>query len=444
MKKIKKISLVVFIGLCLCSFLVSQTDDELFSSPSTIEGSDDGLFSDDDMFSDPMLSDTDAVEAPSVELTNSSLIFSAGSARFGGSLGTSLQIRTFFNDPYNKDIVNAQYIGDSLKASFLMPSIDANLFFDARPTETSRLYGKFSIGYPFETELPLAELTMGALPSITLPSFKVVELFTDFSFKDTAFFRFGKHTVKWGVGYFFSPADIINLSAIDPENPDEQREGPVSLLTHIIVPGTQTNIWAYVLPDAQSLKVIDTALALKTEFLLGTYELGIGAWYKYNRPPHAVATLTGSIAGKVGLFAEGVFAWGKEEDWLTRSIDTIKENDVALKDMKGVFKATIGANYYWKLPKLSFAGQYMWDENHQVALSVSRAEFISEKLSLSAFCLMDIVDVTGMANLNLGINCFDGLTLSTGPSFTFGSTEKLGGPQSITYSLSARLGGGRF
>ena len=48
---------------------------------------------------------------------------------------------------------------------------------------------------------------------------------------------------KVGSGVFFSPADIINLAAIDPEDPEKQREGPISLRVHFPIEGTQTNLW---------------------------------------------------------------------------------------------------------------------------------------------------------------------------------------------------------
>lgn len=434
MKRFKLIFFLVLICV-LCVSIFAQTDDDMFTTSG-----DDELFSDDDLFSEDS---ANTINAGTSSVSASGVIFNAGSVRFGGTLSSNIKVTALFMDPYNKEVVNEKYFADSLKNTYLIPTLGVDLFFDARPKDTMRLYGKFTVSYPFETEIPLGAFMPGA-PSVLVPSFKVTELFTDFEYKDRVFFRFGKHTVKWGVGYFFSPADIINLGKIDPENPDEQREGPISLRTQIIIPGTQTNIWAYVLPDTTTFKAIDTAAAVKAEFVLGSYELGFGAWYKYNRPPHLAATLTGSIAGKVGLFAEGVFAWGSEDDWLTRSKDKIEDNDVAFKDMKSVYKATIGASYYWKLPKVNLAAQYLYDETHTAALSFSRSEFISKKLSISGFGMMDLKDVTGMASATLGINCFDGLSISAGPSFTFGTKEKLGGPQTITFNVSARLGGGKF
>ena len=41
--------------------------------------------------------------------------------------------------------------------------------------------------------------------------FHVSELFSDFQFRDTLFFRAGKQTINWGVGYFFSPADLLYI-----------------------------------------------------------------------------------------------------------------------------------------------------------------------------------------------------------------------------------------
>ncbi|HUH44832.1 MAG TPA: hypothetical protein VLZ44_06660, partial [Treponemataceae bacterium] len=75
--------------------------------------------------------------------------------------------------------------------------------------------------------------------------------------------------------------------------------------------------------------------------------------------------------------------------------------------------------------------------------SLSRSEFITKKMSLSAFTLMDILEHTGTASLNLGVDFFDGFSLSAGPAlsrFATDSEKKI----SASFSLSLRFGGGRF
>src|SRR5690606_34381728 len=95
-----------------------------------------------------------------------------------------------------------------------------SLFLDARPSRNLRAFAKIR-GEVRLTETPLD------------PNVALHELFVDFDLSETAFLRLGKQTVEWGVGYFFSPADIINVGRIDPENPETEREGPVALRLHV-------------------------------------------------------------------------------------------------------------------------------------------------------------------------------------------------------------------
>jgi hypothetical protein len=156
MKKNKKAYVAAILICALCVSIFAQTDDDLFSgsdddaifiqdesfSSDDSFFSDDNLFSDDDLFSDEVIIDNDASTAGtgSVSLSGSSLIFQTGSVRFGGSLSSSIQLNTVFMDPYNEEVVNAQYFGDSLKNTLLIPSIGVDLFFDARPKDALRLY----------------------------------------------------------------------------------------------------------------------------------------------------------------------------------------------------------------------------------------------------------------------------------------------------------------
>jgi hypothetical protein len=455
---------LVFFLLGIKAFAI-DSDDYLFSDDSfSDEGffSDAEFFSDEDLFSDDIFSSETLVETPvtKIDASLSSLIFETGSVRFGGSLSAGLHMESIWIDPFSSDCdflygteMGAIKLG-GLENTGINPTLDLDLFFDSRPSSNTRLYGKFNVMYPFNKNDPNIFVDMAlfsspeayVLTEIIVPNFSVFELFTDFNYDDKIYFRFGKHTVKWGVAYFFSPADIINLAAIDPEDPEKQREGPISLRVHFPIEGTQTNLWFYILPDEKTMLVKDSSFAFKAEFLVATSELGFGAWYRYNSPPHLMGTFTGSLAGKVGLFAETVFAWGNEDAW---------QNDRAFTEMKPVLDATLGASYYWEKAKINLAGQYLFGFDfsnldtknytgaHKAALSLSRSEFIIKKMSLSAFALMDILEHTGTASLNLGVNFFDGFSLSTGPSLSImsiGAEKKM----NASFSLSLRFGGGRF
>ena len=417
-------------------WLFASSDDDLFSSSSDddlffggssdddlfFSGSDDDMFGGDDMFGEEITADS---SSSSQSIFSGLDLINTEKVRFGGSASFGLNTAVNFNNLFSSNAGNASYWGDAFYDATLSPRLGAELYFDAHPDEILRLYGKAGIDYPFS-------LTAGA---VNVPNFYVKELFTDFSLGDYVYFRFGKHTVKWGVGYFFSPADVINLSAIDPENPTATREGPVSLRTQILIPGTQNCVYLYGILGDQKL-IRDAAIAAKYEFLVGNYEIGIGAWYKYKRSPRLVATTTGSIKD-VSLFAEGVFAWGLEEDWT---------NNVAFKDMKPVFQATLGGSYTWNEPKISLSLQYFYNGfgvadmsdssipellakqllysycgQHYIATSVSKSKlFDNDDVGLSAFGIMSLTDFSGMASLNCSIKLFRNCSMSFGPSFTFG------------------------
>ncbi|HPU65674.1 MAG TPA: hypothetical protein PLW89_07585, partial [Limnochordia bacterium] len=108
----------------------------------------------------------------------------------GGSYNFSLRAsRTFRGDAEPEDRFRA--------------SLDSQLYLDARPDPNFRAFGKVGLGYD-------ASGGEDAFKS------KLLELFADFNYDNKVFFRAGKQNVKWGVGYFFSPADIINIGRIDP------------------------------------------------------------------------------------------------------------------------------------------------------------------------------------------------------------------------------------
>jgi hypothetical protein len=166
----------------------------------------------------------------------------------------------------------------------LSPSVAGKVFFDARPDEDTRFYGSVKTAWPFTTtqNVLTGATYVPATPPVTTdptvtttsttlswPNVSVFELFADRAWNDTLFFRFGKHTVKWGVGYFWSPADVINLTQIDVTDPTAQREGPISLRLLAPIKGTQNNIWAYAIvpnvtsANAASLDATDVAAAAK-------------------------------------------------------------------------------------------------------------------------------------------------------------------------------------
>ncbi|MGI5079674.1 hypothetical protein E4N94_06330 [Treponema denticola] len=426
------------------------------------------------------------------DLEKASLSLESKKLRIGGSLSSSMGINYAWVDPYSKKDDYLKSFKDG-KGTF-NTTLNGSLFFDARPNEDLKLYGKFLFGFPFEKSLSGAltvpKNSFGPLQpnDIILPigvngaaNIKIQELYTDFSAKDIAFFRFGKHAVKWGTGYFYSPADVINISRIDPQDPTADREGGISLRTHIIIPKTQHNIWLYMLPPGQGEDFDPkyTAGAAKGEFVVGNWELGFGGWYKYEKAPRLITTVSGSIAGKVAVFGEGVFAWGSDYTYYKADMSPYTEKN------KPFFQATIGGSYSNADTNTSIALQYFYNGfgysntdastsilekaedpvslsdasfrkklqnvlamgnrgQHYIALNISQNKLGTDKLSLNLFQQFAISELEGFSKLTLNWKIYKFASMSTGPSFSYPLSPSSKTKGQIGYSLSFRLGGGTF
>lgn len=426
------------------------------------------------------------------DLEKATLSLESKKMRIGGSLSSSMGIDYAWVDPYSKKDDYLKSFKDG-KGSF-NTTLNGSLFFDARPNEDLKLYGKFLFGFPFEKSLSGAltvpKNSFGPLQpnDISLPigvngaaNIKIQELYTDFSAKDIAFFRFGKHAVKWGTGYFYSPADVINISRIDPQDPTADREGGISLRTHIIIPKTQHNIWLYLLPPGQGEDFDPkyTAGAAKGEFVVGNWELGFGGWYKYEKAPRLITTVSGSIAGKVAVFGEGVFAWGSDYTYYKADMSSYTEKN------KPFFQATLGGSYSNADTNTSIALQYFYNGfgysntdvstsilekaedpvslsdasfrkklqnvlamgnrgQHYIALNISQNKLGTDKLSLNLFQQFAISELEGFSKLTLNWKIYKFASMSTGPSFSYPLSPSSKTKGQIGYSLSFRLGGGTF
>ena len=332
-----KKSLLLLAGLLLLtSVAMAQSDDDLF-------GSDDDLFGEDDF----LIEEVEDVSAKT-DLSKG-ILFDNGSVKIGGSLSASASFSTIL---YQEDSTD---FAKNLENSTLAPSLGSSITLDARPKQDLRLFSRFNINYPFADSV-----------------INVKEMFTDFNAGDYVSFRFGLHTVTWGTGLFYSPvSDMINTSSIDPEHRDEQVDGSLNLRTLINFPGTMNNLWFYVIPDKGTWLARDTALALKSEFVFGGWELGAGAFYKYNTAPRAMLTVSGSIK-KWALFGEAVYQYGSDREWLE------KQN---FEDKKSVFKATAGFMRSWTDPNISLLAQYYYDGNDFDASEFSDLSFYLNNMS---------------------------------------------------------------
>ena len=446
----KRFIILLIIGL-LTAFAFAQSDDDLFGG------------SDDDLFTDDSIVEVKDVSAKS-DLSKG-VIFDTGSIKVGGSLSAGITTNTVLYSPEENDLVKNIY------ASTLKPDLSAMLSVDARPTETLRIYTKFGFAYPFQNKA-----TANGNSIVIADWFKLKELFTDFSLKDTAFFRFGIHTVTLGTGYFFSPvSDMINTSSIDPENPEKQVDGALNLRTQIVFPNSQNCLWFYVIPSTNFTNqtaesyMRETALAGKFDLLIGNWEFGIGGFYKYQNAPKAMLTATGSLR-KIGFFGEFVYSYGSASEWA-------RNNN--WDDKTSIIQATAGFSYMWKEPQITLAAQYYFNGNdkdpaayviggHNIAALLSFGKLFNnndftasifaignfgrkemtaaerEMLKLSGATDEMLAAVSGTALTSTAMLYYSPikeLKVGLGPSITFKTFEA---NPTISLKLSATLGGGKF
>lgn len=446
----------------------------------------------DELFGDELVT----VEAPSGAVVATDPVAAAlksESVRVGGSYSGDAGLSWTWNNPWN-----AGFDPLSPDASTISAKPSATIFFDARPEEDYRVHGSFKTAWPFRTSVEATRYTVGTTSSyattpstFNVPDIRVFELFADVSAGDRLFFRFGKSTIAWGVGYFWSPADVLNLQAIDLFDPEAQREGPVNFRAHFPVPGTMANLYGYVIFDQDAVDFETTALAAKAEVAFAGFEAGIGGWYRQDTAERAMATFSGSL-GNFQLFGEAALSRGSAKTFATSIKGTPPYAETtATADQRETwyFSGTAGFLYRDPDSNITAIGQYYYngegyadaDRNalidqakaiiaaspasadllnatlarflygsgrHYAALSVSRSELFTEDLSVSILAMANLSDFSGIVRPSLTWQAADHLSLGLAPMFVFGGEKAeyalLAGGPALTISLTAKLGSGSY
>lgn len=266
----------------------------------------------------------------------------------GTEIGGTFRFRT--SSAWDADGAWGAWEAADMEDAFAL-DLGANAFLDARPSDVFRVFAKIDVSWPF------TENGTRGFDDV----FRVRELFSDFQYGDSLFFRAGKQNLGWGVGRFFSPADILNVEEVDPEDPDAEREGPVALKAQ--APMGPHNISLYAVFD-DALAVEDTALASRVELLLGDVEIGLGGFWQRERSPMGVLTGTTNL-GDFHLFAEGTLSWGSARTFVVE--DAAAASGIATASYaEGLFpSATAGLTWNHDDPEdlfsLSLSAQYLYN-----------------------------------------------------------------------------------
>ena len=370
------------------------------------------------------------------------------------------------------DVVTAEEWRGLIAPDLEVFSIDfgTTLFFDARPDEDFRVFGKATVSYPFDSEGGAREFD---------EVISIEELFSDFNWNEALFFRGGKHTINWGVGYFFSPADLLNVTEIDPENPEADREGPLSLKTHF--PFDAHNLYLYLIAndalagDDNLLTWNEIGVAVKGEFVLGSTELGIGGLYQKDVAPSAMFTFSAPL-WDVDLFGEAVLRYGSDKTFVVESAADSYPDDL-------FFHATAGFIVLYSFEafdsSLNLAGQYSYNGEgyddpdilknpivvgpllesgalavsdllnsgkHYAAVSAGWNSLFGSDISLQLFWIHNFSDMSGYLSPTVSISFLDAFSLSMQTPIAYGDAGDEYSPtgESFTIRLAVGIGGGSF
>jgi hypothetical protein len=362
----------------------------------------------------------------------------------------------------------------------LTPGLTLNLGFSAKPDTDLAFYGEIRTAYPFVNSAtvfvpnPAApnDPTRAVPTTLSTPDVQVFTLSTRFNWNDQLFFVFGKQPVRWGTGYFFTPADdILSLTQVDLQNPTAQREGPLALKVQYPIPRTLSNIYLFVVAPRDATKLVDLALAPKVEIQFGNTELGLAGYYQKDAKPQLVAMGSTGVSG-LNIFGEARVGFGSTRVYVVkRAVDYtsvlapgyVSSYSTELRPDTPVFTGTLGASYLVSDWKMSVFAQYLYNGDgyadltlgdllnamaqrlnpfypdaadpvpglsdagigssvgqHYAAASISWTELFGTKFGFSVFALANLSDFSGYVKPTLSLEVFPRMTLSASTTVTFG------------------------
>ena len=195
----------------------------------------------------------------------------------------------------------------------LEAALDATFFISAPLGERFSLAGRAGFSYPNDTAYPTPE----EITEILSQSFTVYELYGEAFLTDFLTLTAGKKFIPWEMGYFFSPADFVNLDPLDPEDPEGYREGPLAVTADFTLLGQ--HLLVHLFPVDQ-IRPWEIASALQFRMNLNNLEARFGARYRYGDPPAASIGLNLELP-VFTPFLEGAASIGSRKTYAVETTD---------------------------------------------------------------------------------------------------------------------------
>lgn len=409
--------------------------DDPFQDPSSDPFAD--LFMDEAMIEDlGEIEDQESLESGQAVAQS---FLSTDKIEIGGTASTSLgSTWTWQERP-----TSAKELWENSDSSLNL-NLSSDIYLDARPSSNFRFFTKFRAMYPFNTTVIVGakdspDLSFPDEASVSQLNIKIREMFTDIDLDDRIYLRFGKQTVNWGVGYFFSPADVISLVPIDPENPSLEREGPIALKASL--PLGLSFIDAYLIGDEKVRKLEDIGLAARASIYLAPLSWELGVAYQKDRPLSLITTLRFPL-GDFDLFAEGRLNFGRLGKKVLGMNQYAEDNDPHVSASAGFLYMNSDAKFT-AVAQYLFHGEGYDDTDliapfatalgtgdipleaaifgkHHSALSLGLTELFHEDLSANLLWQASWTDLSGLLSASLSWQIFDMLRLTGGIHLGYG------------------------
>ena len=362
----------------------------------------------------------------------------------------------------------------------LSTELSSQLFFDARPDRDFRVYGQVTVSYPFETASADGD-DPEAQDRNLQDVIRVDELFSDFTWQDAVYFRGGLQTLGWGVGTFFTPADLLNPRTTMRVDPDLQRKGRVAVRAS--VPAGINNADLYLLlPDLVDPEPLDPGIAARGEVVLGRGEVSLGAFYQREAAPAAMVAVTHSL-GDLDLLGEAVLRYGSERVLVEESEGfpglSVRETDDELfvSAMAGLRYTYSAAESTWGFRATGeyfFNGEGYGDSSvisdnrdaigvllgdgtisredlattgrHYTVLSGELVDLFESDLSVGLLWIRNHTDRSSILVPSVSGTLFNRITLMLSSPINLGDDGDEFAPEGnrLTMSVSASVGGGSF
>jgi len=420
----KKIITILLITIMIPAFSFAEDLDSLFEEDSIFEEDslfekDDDFFSDDSLFEEDESSDNSALSLVDDLLTSE----------------TEITGSYYFNFKSNVEFDLEGNIDPSFSSS---SNISSNIELNARPTSNTRFYTDVTIAYPFVKEeskqytfVDDDDSTYTANIVDKSNNLNIDEMFYDFIIDDY-FIRVGKQTLNMGVGYFYSPANLLNISTINPLSPEDDQEGPLAIKVN--KPINNNNLYGYItLPATNKYTPSDISVAATYETLIGNSEYTLSGYYNYdqeNDPTKIAATVSSPLLTDIDLVAEAVGAYdGSDINFEgTLGIQILKD----LEDLVDTSITIIAQYNYDQDGKNSIP----LDTTHQAAALISIST--PYDLSYSVTSINYLNESSDILNGNIRYNVSDDISIDFGLNYIYGLKNTL------SPSIGFTLGQGDF